>query len=158
MLLFESWWNRWWQIIKCFVGLSLLIKFMMWGYSLRLWTVPYLNFGRIWAVKYADGVRCCHALNLSRTSLLGSAVDTVTLLGGLKAPAATKAQSFSPPSTLFKLLKSVSEWPIKILSSRAPVDTLCGILVLIAVIVLTLLEPLREYQSLREGKLLSILH
>lgn len=70
----------------------------MWGDSLRLWTVPYLNFGRMEVGKYVDGARCCHALNLRRTSLLDSAVDTVTLLGGLKVPAATKAQSFSPPS------------------------------------------------------------
>ena len=84
--------------IKCVVGLSLLIKFMMWGDSLRLRTVPYLNFGRMEAVKYVDGARCCHAVNLRITSLLDSAVDTVTLLGGLKVPATTKAQNFSPPS------------------------------------------------------------
>lgn len=85
--------------IKCIVGLFLLMKFMMWGDSLRLWAVPWLNFGRMEAVKYVDGARCCHALNLRRTSLLdNSAVDTVTLLGGLKVPAATKAQNFFPPS------------------------------------------------------------
>ena len=57
-----------------------------------------MNFGRIEAVKYVDGARCCHALSLRRTSLLDSALDIVTLLGGLKVPAATKAQNFSPPS------------------------------------------------------------
>lgn len=41
-------------------------------------------------------------------------------------------------------MKSVRECPIKILSSSAPVGTLCGILVLIVVvIVLTLLKPLK---------------
>lgn len=84
--------------IKCIVGLSLLIRFTMWGDSLRLWTVPYLNFGRMEAVKYVNGARRCHALNLRRSSLLDSAVDTVTLLGGLKVSAAAKAQNFSPSS------------------------------------------------------------
>jgi len=84
--------------IKYIVGLSLLIKFMMWADSLRLCTVPCLNFGRMEAVNYVDGARSCHALNLGRTSLLDSSVDTVTLLGGLKVPAAAKAQNFSPPS------------------------------------------------------------
>lgn len=45
-------------------------------------------------MKYVDGARCCHALNLRRTSFLGSAVDAVMLQGGLKVSATTKAQFF----------------------------------------------------------------
>lgn len=77
---------------------TFLIKFIMWGGSLRLWTVPYLNVGRTEAVKCVDGGRCCHVLNLRRISLLDSAVVTVTLLGGLKVPEAAKIWNFSPPS------------------------------------------------------------
>lgn len=89
--------------IKCIVGLSLQIKFMMWGDSLSLWTVPYLNSGRMEGMKYVDGARCCHALNL-RTSFLDSAVDAVMLQGGLKIPAATKAV-FLLPVNLWQAFK-----------------------------------------------------
>lgn len=80
--------------IKCIVGLSLPVKFTMWGDSPSLWTVPYFNSGRMEGVKCIDGARCCHALNL-RKNLIPSTVDAVMFQGGLKVPAATKAQFFS---------------------------------------------------------------
>lgn len=60
--------SKWTMInhIKCFVGLALGIKFMMWRDSLRLGTVPDLNFGRMEAVKCPDGARCCHTHNLNK--------------------------------------------------------------------------------------------
>lgn len=55
-----------------------------------------------------------------------------------------------------KLLKSISECPVTILSSGSPVGTVCGILVAV-VTVLTSPKPLKGVPVCKE-KVLSILH